>query len=279
MNENYQDRLAKAKKAVKEADAILIGGGAGLSSAAGLVYGGERFYSNFKEFIDKYGMMDMYSAGFYPFKTQEEKWGYWSRHIKLNRFDPKAGEVYLKLFELVKDKDYFVITTNVDAQFYKAGFDPLKIFAVQGDYGKLQCAGSCHNKLYDNEALVRQMVAEQNNCEIPTNLIPHCPECGGLMDLNLRKDYTFVQDEVWHRSSMRYTEFISRIRERKLVLLELGVGYNTPTIIKFPFEEITAQSLNATLIRINKDYPEHGKMNRKKTIAFGNDIAEIMAVL
>ncbi|MFA5903605.1 MAG: Sir2 family NAD-dependent protein deacetylase [Desulfobacula sp.] len=279
MNGNYQDKLTRAKKAIKGADAVLIGGGAGLSAAAGLVYGGERFYSNFKEFIGQYGMMDMYSAGFYPFKTQEEKWAYWSRHIKLNRFDPEAGEVYLKLFELVKDKDYFVITTNVDAQFYKAGFDPEKVFAVQGDYGKLQCAGGCHNKLYDNETLVRQMVSGQKKCRIPSHLVPHCPECNGLMDINLRKDYAFVQDEEWYQSSRRYTAFISRIMNRKLSLLELGVGYNTPTIIRFPFEEITAQTPNATLIRINKDYPEAGKINLRKTIAFENDIAEIMAVL
>ncbi len=279
MNTNYQDKLIWARKAVKEADAILIGGGAGLSAAAGLVYGGERFYANFKEFIDHYGMMDMYSAGFYPFRTQEEKWAYWSRHIKLNRFDPEAGVVYLKLFALVKAKDYFVITTNVDAQFYKSGFDPEKVFCVQGDYGKLQCAKSCHQKRYDNEDLIRQMVSEQKGCKIPSRLIPHCPECGGLMDLNLRKDYAFIQDEEWYQSSMRYTEFLSRIGNRKLVLLELGVGYNTPAIIRFPFEEITAQTTNGTLIRINKDYPEAEKRNRQKTIAFENDIAEIMDVL
>lgn len=279
MNANYHDRLKKTRQVIQNAEVILIGGGAGLSAAAGLVYSGERFSAYFADFIAQYGLTDMYSAAFYPFRTQEEKWAYWSRHIQLNRYDAVPGQVYRDLLGLVKEKAYFVITTNVDAQFYKVGFDPAKIFAVQGDYGKLQCAEACHQTLYDNQEIVQHMVSEQTDCHIPSHLIPECPRCGGFMEVNLRKDEFFVEDEVWHSSSRRYTRFLAELGSRQLVLLELGVGYNTPTIIKFPFEHITAQSPSATLIRMNKDYPEVSQENHAKTIVFEQDLGKIIAAL
>lgn len=276
MSRNYDDKLHRSIGDLKEADAILIGGGAGLSASAGLLYDGKRFDDNFAEYIKKYSLTDMYSSGFYPFKTQEEKWGYWSRHIKINRFDPAAADVYLNLRSLVKDKEHFVITTNVDGQFYKAGFDPTLIFGVQGDYGKLQCAVSCHPKLYDNEQLVRQMVAEQENCRIPSSLVPVCPKCGGNMDANLRKDNYFIENETWHQSSLNYQRFLSGLGNKKVVLLEIGVGYNTPSIIKFPFEEITSKHPNVTLIRMNRDLPQASVQNKDKTIVFKEDAAEVI---
>jgi len=279
MNGNYQDRLEKARQAIQDAEVVLIGGGAGLSASAGLVCNGERFTSHFADFIARYGLTDMYSSAFYPFHTQEEKWAYWSRHIKLNRYDAAVGQAYLDLLRFVREKAHFVITTNVDAQFYKAGFAPENIFAVQGDYGKLQCAQACHSTLYDNEEMVRHMVLAQSDCRIPADLIPKCPQCGGVMEPNLRKDQCFVEDDAWHKAQNRYAQFLAALGAKPFVLLELGVGYNTPSIIKFPFEQIAARHPAATLIRINKDYPEISRLNQAKTIAFEQDIGEIIAAL
>lgn len=279
MRQNYPEKLTKVRQALKKAEAVLIGGGAGLSAAAGLTYGGRRFSSHFSDFIKKYRLTDMYSAGFYPFPTQEEKWAYWSRHIKVNRYDPVPGQVYLDLLNLVKRKDYFVITTNVDAQFYKSGFAHDKIFPIQGDYGMLQCAKACHKGLYNNEKMILKMVSEQNNCRIPSRLIPKCPVCLGPMEPNIRKNAFFIEDDAWHRAGNRYEQFLNSLGNKPLVLFELGVGYNTPIIIKTPFERITTQHPKATLIRINKDYPEISRMNQAKTIAFDQDIGEIIPAI
>ena len=275
MKESLQARLARAKALLEGAECILIGGGAGLSAAAGLTYSGERFTTNFADFIDKYGMTDMYSAGFYPFKTQEEKWAYWSRHIDCNRFLPPALPLYKSLFELVKDKEYFVITTNVDHQFYKAGFAPERIFAVQGDYGKIQCAKGCHDRLYDDRSLVRQMVSEQKDCHIPADLVPKCPVCGRDMEVNIRKDMYFVQDADWYRAAERYEAFCEDACQGKTVLLELGVGFNTPTIIRFPFERMTYRGEGVRLIRCNAEYPEPIEENARKTISFDEDMTAV----
>lgn len=258
------------------ADVIVIGAGAGLSSAAGISYIGKRFDDNFKDFIDKYGMTDMYTAGFYPFKTQEEKWAYWSRHILMNRYNANVGKPYRDLLRLVQNRDYFVITTNVDAQFYKAGFDKYKIWSVQGDYGKIQCSRGCHNKLYDNEELVRNMGESQKDCRIPNFLVPHCPVCHADMEVNIRKDMYFVQDEFWYEAADRYEDFLNENKNRNIVFLELGVGYNTPTIIRFPFERYTYTFKNATLVRINLSRPEVPKEIENKSISIGDDIENII---
>ena len=279
MKESFSDRINKLRSLFDEAECILIGGGSGLSSAAGLTYSGERFTENFGDFIRRYSLTDMYSAGFYPFRTQEEKWGYWSRHILLNRLLPPALPLYRRLFELVKDKDYFVVTTNVDAQFYKAGFAPERIFAVQGDYGKLQCAKGCHDGLYDNEDLVQKMAAEQKDCRIPSSLVPKCPVCGKDMEVNIRKDAYFVQDKAWYEAERRYELFCREARDRKLLLLELGVGYNTPTIIRFPFEAMTHKNKNAVLVRINAQYPGAIPENAKKTLSFAEDIKDVLRAI
>lgn len=276
MKESLEQRINKAKSLIGNAECILIGGGAGLSAAAGLTYSGDRFTTNFADFISKYDMNDMYSAGFYPFATQEEKWAYWSRHININRYLPPALPLYKNLYELVKDKDYFVITTNVDYQFYKVGFAPDRIFAVQGDYGKIQCAKGCHDTLYNNQSLVHQMVAEQKDCRIPANLVPRCPVCGGNMEVNIRKDKYFVQDKAWYASDAHYNEFYDKTFNKKTVLLELGVGYNTPTIIRFPFERLTYQQKQTYLIRINKEYSEPIEENAGKTISFSEDLFGIV---
>lgn len=277
MQKNYHDKLQRVREAVKNADTVLIGGGAGLSTADGLYYSGERFRSLFPDFIKKYQLTDMYSSGFYNFPSQEEKWAYWSRHIMVNRFDPVPGEVYQNLLKMAEGKEYFVLTTNADGMFARTGFDRKRIFEVQGDYAKLQCATPCHHGLYDNHQMVEKMVAEQGDCAIPSELIPVCPNCSGPMEPNLRKDGTFVEDSSWHDAKERYVEFLSGLGEKKLVLFELGVGYNTPTIIKYPFEQLTAERDDATLVRMNLDHPEISTVNKDKTVVFKEDIKEVLA--
>lgn len=228
--QNYSDKIELLKNKLETADAILIGAGAGLSTSAGLTYSGERFEKHFADFKEKYGITDMYSGGFYPFDTLEEYWAWWSRHIYINRYDVEIGKPYKDLLEIVKDKDYFVLTTNVDHQFQLAGFDKKRLFYTQGDYGLWQCSKPCHNETYDNESVVRKMVALQKNMKIPTELIPHCPKCGAPMTMNLRCDDTFVQDEGWYKAAERYRLFVNRHKDLNILLLELGVGTNTPVL-------------------------------------------------
>lgn len=247
---NYSDNIKRLKKALAECDAVVIGAGAGLSTSAGFVYSGERFEKHFSDFREKYGFHSMYAGGFYPYQTKEEFWAYWSRYIFVNRYTDTPKPVYNELFDLVKDKDYFVITTNVDHCFQKAGFDKKRLFYTQGDYGLFQCSVPCHDKTYENEEIIRRMVEEQKDMRIPTDLIPKCPVCGEPMTMNLRSDDTFVEDEGWHEAAERYENFL-RTRKGKVLFLELGVGYNTPGIIKYPFWQMTAKNPNATFACIN----------------------------
>ena len=276
--EEYKIRLQKAKQAINNADYILIGAGAGLSTAAGLQYSGESFQRDYKEFIEKYHFEDLYTASFYPFSTQEEKWAFWARLIKLNRFREPL-KLYQKLLGFVKNKNYFVITTNVDGQFETAGFNKEKIFAVQGDYRFLQCENACHNKLYDNKEMVEAWLKRTENLKIPKQLVPRCPVCGGNMEMNLRKDANFVQDKNWYRQAEQYDQFLDEIKDKNVVLLEMGVGFNTPGIIRFPFEQMTYQYLKTILIRMNKDYPMVSQEIQNKTISFDENINQILDVM
>ena len=269
-------RLDKAKKAIDEADYILIGAGAGLSTAAGIEYTGERFDRYFKDFIEKYDFTDKYSSGFYPFKTSEEKWAYWALHVFANRYDVGKTDVYQKLLKLVEDTDYFVLTTNVESQFWINGFEDKRIFATQGDYGLLQCEKACHNKLYPNKEQVFEWVDKTEEFKIPSELVPKCPVCGGEMDLNLRKDNFFVEDEKWHEMYNNYEKFLEKIDGSKVVFMEFGVGYNTPAIIRFPFERMTLSNPNANLIRFNLDYPQPTRENKDKTISFDENIEDVL---
>ena len=235
------DKIAQLRKALDDADAVLIGAGAGLSAAAGLIMIGPRFTENFADFIAKYGFTDLYSAGFHQFDSLEEKWAFWSRHFMLDRYGDIPNATYDVLKILIADKDYFIITTNVDHCFQRTGFDKTRLFYTQGDFGLFQCSVPCCKKTYDNEAIVRRMAAEQKNMRIPSALVPRCPVCGAPMTQNMRFDDTFVEDEGWRRAMNRYQEFIRQHRDTNLLLLELGVGGNTPGIIKFPFWQLTAQ--------------------------------------
>ena len=274
--EEYSSRILQAKQAIKQADYIIIGAGSGLSTAAGLLYSGEKFEKDFIEFIEKYHFDNLYSASFYEFKTQEEKWAFFAKMIKLNRYNEKPLKLYQELYEIVKNKEYFVLSTNVDGQFYNSGFDKDKVFEVQGDYEYLQCENACHNKLYNNKELVEEWLRNTKDCKIPSELVMKCPVCGGNMDMNLRKDANFVQDENWYRQSEKYEDFLSRSKGKNMVVLEIGVGFNTPGIIRFPFEQMTANSEKTTLIRINKDYPNPMLEIRNKTISFDEDTNKII---
>lgn len=254
---DYSKKVKDIRNSLDEADYVLIGAGAGLSSAAGIEYGGKRFEENFQYYIKKYNMTDMYTAGFYPFESLEEKWGYWAKHIYLNNVNMEGTTLYKKLLKLVEDKKYFVITTNVDDQFIKSGFSSQKVFATQGSYNYFQCSKGCHDILYKNTDIINEMVENiDENLKIPSELIPICPKCGEPLDTNLRKDNYFVEDMHWHKQKDAYQKFIEEAKDNKTVLLEFGIGFNTPAIIRFPFETMTVKLPKWKLVRFNKDYLE-----------------------
>ena len=273
---NYWDQTEKLKQEIETADAIVIGAGAGLSASAGMSYSGERFEKNFADFHKKYGIQDMYSGGFYPYGTLEEYWAWWSRHILINRYEAGVGKPYCDLLKFVKDKDYFVLTTNVDHQFQLAGFDKKRLFYTQGDYGLWQCSKPCHQKTYDNEQAVRRMAAEQRDMKIPTELIPRCPVCGAPMTMNLRVDTSFVEDDGWHAASERYSDFIHKHETAHVLFLELGVGLNTPGIIKYPFWQLTYQNLKATYVCINFGEASAPREIANRSICIDADIGEML---
>lgn len=272
----YSEQISRLKQEMETADAIVIGAGAGMSTAAGMRYDGERFEKDFSDFHQKYGIQDMYSGGFYPYETLEEYWAWWSRQILVNRYEAGVGKTYAELLELVKNRDYFIITTNVDHQFQLAGFDKKRLFYTQGDYGLWQCSKPCHRKTYDNESAVRQMAAEQKDMKIPAELIPRCPVCGAPMTMNLRTDGTFVQDEGWYAASDRYGGFMERHKRRHILFLELGVGANTPMIIKYPFWQMTAQNSRAVYACINHGEAVCPEEIRQRAICINSDIKQVL---
>lgn len=290
---NCSDKVERLARNLREADAVVIGAGAGLSTSAGFTYTGERFRQYFQDFGAKYGFTDMYSGGFYPYQTPEEHWAYWSRYIYINRYMNAPKPVYEKLYELVHDKEYFVLTTNVDHCFQKAGFDKHRLFYTQGDYGLFQCSEPCHQETYDNENVIREMVAAQGykigsdgalflpkgivpKMTVPAELVPHCPKCGRPMSMNLRADSTFVEDEGWHIAAERYSDFLRRHRNLKVLFLELGVGMNTPGIIKYPFWQMTAENSDAVYVCINYGEAYVPDEIKKKSICINGDIGEVL---
>ena len=244
-------KTSRLLEALTNADAVVVGAGAGLSTSAGFTYSGERFQKYFADFIEAYGFSDMYSAGFYPFKTLEEQWAYWSRHIWYNRYVEAPKDTYDKLAQLLAGKYFFVLTTNVDHQFQLAGFPKDRLFYTQGDYGLWQCSQPCHADTYDNYETVKLMVETQRYMRVSSELVPHCPRCGEPMSMNLRADHTFVEDAGWHQAAQRYQDFMAAHRADKVLYLELGVGANTPGIIKYPFWQRTYANPLATYACIN----------------------------
>ena len=272
-------QIKNLQTALSEADTVVIGAGAGLSTSAGFVYTGQRFEKNFSDFAAKYGIQDMYSGGFYPFATPEEHWAYWSRYIYINRYMDAPKPVYESLLKLVQDKDYFVITTNVDHCFQKAGFDKKRLFYTQGDYGLFQCSEPCCQEAFDNEAVIRQMMERQKDMKIPTELLPACPHCGKPLTMNLRSDDTFVEDEGWHRAAERYGNFLRTRAGGKILFLELGVGYNTPGIIKYPFWKMTLENPNAVYASINLDSCTAPRELGRQSICIHADIGTVLTQL
>ena len=284
-----EQKVIEFQEVLDQTDTVLIGAGAGLSTAAGFAYGGEPFRRYFANFDEKYGFHDMYSGGFYPFPTLEE---HWSRFVFLNRYCDPPKPVYKNLLELVKDKDYFVLTTNVDHCFQKAGFDKHRLFYTQGDYGLWQCSKSCHNKTYDNGDIIRQMVEAQgfqvtgqgmelltgtvSKMAVPTELVPHCPKCGAPMAMNLRADHTFVQDEGWYTAAGRYDDFVRRHKNTPVLYLELGVGMNTPGIIKYNFWRQVYQNPKANYICINKGQSYAPREIANRSICLDMDAAQVL---
>ncbi len=290
------DKIRKLQALLRESDAVILGAGAGLSTSAGFTYTGKRLENYFSDFVQKYGFCDMYSGGFYPFETLNEHWAYWSRYIYINRYMDAPKPVYSDLYTLVKDKDYFVLTTNVDHCFQKAGFDRHRLFYTQGDYGLFQCSVPCHQATYDNEVLIRQMLEAQGfvidaqgaltlpagtapRMTVPSELIPLCPHCGKPMSMNLRADQTFVQDEGWHQASQRYTQFLQRHEGLRILFLELGVGMNTPVIIKYPFWQMTYQNPEAVYACINLGAAYAPGEIASRSICIAGDIGEILKKL
>lgn len=277
--QNFSEQIDVLKNKIEAADAVVIGAGAGLSTSAGFVYTGERFRRYFSDFEEKYGFHDMYSGGFYPYKTPEEHWAYWSRYIFYNRYVDPPKSVYADLLRIIKDKDYFVVTTNVDHCFQKAGFDKKRLFYTQGDYGLIQCSEPCCQETFENKDMIQKMITEQKDMRVPAGLLPVCPHCGKPLTMNLRSDDSFVEDEGWHRAAERYEIFLRTRQNQKILFLELGVGYNTPVIIKYPFWQMTAQNPNAVYACVNFGEAVCPNEIAKQSICIDGDIGETIAKL
>lgn len=289
------DKTELIKAKFEEAEAVIIGAGAGFSTSAGFTYSGERFEKYFSDFGSKYNFSDMYAGGFYPYKTLEEYWGYWCRYVYINRYMDAAKPAYQKLYDLVKDKDYFVLTTNVDHCFQKAGFEKKRLFYTQGDYGLFQCSTPCRQETYDNEETIKRMVLSQGfeikdgkltkpegskiKRTVPSGLIPYCPHCGKPMSMNLRADHTFVEDKGWHQAAERYEQFVQNHKMQKIVFIELGVGYNTPGIIKYPFWQMTKSFRHATYVCLNQGEAYAPDEIREKSICINEDIGKVLEQL
>ncbi|QSH93447.1 Sir2 silent information regulator family NAD-dependent deacetylase [Treponema medium] len=271
--------LERLKAALTEADTVLIGAGAGLSTSAGFTYSGERFEKHFADFRAKYGFSDMYTGGFYPYTTLEERWAYWSRYIMINRYADAPKPVYENLRKLIDGKNYFVLTTNVDHCFQKAGFDKARLFYTQGDYGLFQCSVPCHQNTYDNEAQVRTMYEQQHDMKIPKELIPYCPVCGKPMSMNLRADDTFVEDAGWQVAAQRYADFLTAYKNSRILFLELGVGANTPGIIKYPFQHMAAHNPQSVYVCINYGEAFSPQEIEQRSICINGDIGEVITEL
>ena len=273
---NCLSKVKRLKAELEAAEAVVIGAGAGLSASAGFTYSGERFRQYFSDFEEKYGFHDMYMGGFYPYDTQEEYWAYWSRYIYVNRYMDAPKPVYQRLFELVRDKDYFVITTNVDHCFQKAGFDKKRLFYTQGDYGLFQCSEPCCQETFENENKIRRMLEQQKDMRIPSALLPVCPHCKKPIAMNLRSDNRFVEDEGWHRAAERYENFLCTRKDMRILFLELGVGYHTPVIIKYPFWQMTARNQNAFYGCINSGETDIPDEIKSQAVCIHGDIGEVL---
>ena len=276
---DFSEKIRKLRNELESSDVIVIGIGAGMSASSGFSYSGERFEKTFGDFHAKYGITDMYSGGFYPFPSPEEYWAWWSRMIWINRYSDEIGKPYSDLISIVRDKDYFIITTNVDHQIQKAGFDKKRLFYTQGDYGLFQCSEPCHQKTYDNREIIRKMLDEQEGMRIPSELIPCCPVCGKPMTTNLRVDERFVQDDGWYDAAHRCEDFLNRHKGMRVLFLELGVGMNTPGIIKYPFWRMTERNPKAVYCTVNSARSVLPAEIEERSIVITSDIGEALSAV
>lgn len=276
---NYDEKLRSTRLAIKEADYILIGAGAGLSEAAGQSLSAIEFQKHFSDFIRKYKFDDLYTSSFHRFGTQEEYWAYWARHIYISRYNVVNSSVYERLRTIVEGKKYFILTTNVDFQGKMIKFPKKNVFMIQGDYGSIQCAHACHEGSYVNDDLIKEMIKHTDECRIPSDLVPKCPRCGGSMSVHIHSDESFVLDEEWNRSFEVFAEYQEWTKDKKVVLIELGVGFSTPDIIRFPFEEFVLENERSILIRVNRDFPDGPANIKDRTISFSEDIIKILEAL
>jgi NAD-dependent SIR2 family protein deacetylase len=276
---SQRERIGRLREALEQADVVVVGAGAGLSTSAGMTYSGERFDRYFADFSARFGIQDMYSGGFYPFPDDETRWAWWARHIYVNRYVDAPRPVYQRLLQLLDDKDYFVITTNVDHLFQKAGFDKGRLFYTQGDYGLFQCSEPCHQRTYDNHDAVKAMIEQQRDLRIPSELVPTCPVCGKPMSMNLRADDTFVQDEGWYAANRRYQEFVRDHQGQRVVYLEIGVGGNTPGIIKYPFWQMAANNPQGFYAQVNYGEVIAPAAIADRTLLLDADAAQVLAAV
>ncbi len=276
---SYQNEIERLRSAFEKADAVIVGSGSGLSASAGYDFGGERLKRHFSDFVEKYGMTDMYTGCFADFESNEERWAYWSRWAWINRYEPIPKDTHKKLLELLSPKDYFVLTTNIDHTFQRADFPKEKLCYTQGDFGLFQCSKPCHNATYDNYEILKKMVVKEQNMRIPPELIPHCPKCGREMDFNLFWDDTFVRDEGWHTAHDRYEEYLSQHTSDNVLYLELGVGFNSPGVIKFPFWNMAAQNPHAVFASVNLTSPCYPAALKERSIVISADIDSVICDL
>lgn len=294
--QGVRDGTVRLQEELASAEVVVIGAGAGLSASSGFEYTGQRFDTYFQDFAAAYSFDDMYSGGFYPYKTMEEYWAFWSRYIWINRYQNPPEPVYNALLELMRGKEYFVLTTNVDHQFQRAGFDKERLFYTQGDYGLWQCSKPCHKLTYDNEAQVQKMVEAQGfvvdgkgelslpegtrpAMSIPTELVPYCPRCGKPLTMNLRADDTFIEDAGWQTASARYAAFLQQAQQRRTLFLELGTGYNTPGIIKYSFWQMADRWQKAVYSSVNLGEAYAPVELGEKAICIDGDIGEVLGTL
>ena len=292
-NITYEEQVRKLKEKMQNVEAIVLGAGSGLSTAAGFTYSGERFQKYFFDFAKKYPIRDIYSGGFFPFESQEEFWAWWSRHIYFNRYIDAPSDVYGNLKKIVEGKDYFVLTTNVDHQFQRAGFEKERLFYTQGDYGLFQSSRPTVAKTYDNQEIVEKMLEAQGfvrdnegifqlpedkmlKMSIPTELIPVCPDDGLPMTMNLRTDESFVEDTGWKMAAKRYQDFLHSHKGKHVLYWELGVGMNTPVIIKFPFWRYTEENPNAYYACLNLGEAGCSREISERSICLNADIGKVL---
>ncbi len=294
-NLTRREAVCRLKQEIRTADAVLIGAGAGLSTSAGFIYSGERFSRYFSDFEECFGIQDMYSGGFYPYPDAETRWAFWARNIYVNRYMDPPRPVYNDLFELVKEKDYFVITTNVDHCFQKAGFDKKRLFYTQGDYGLFQSTDPSNRITFDNEEWVMKAMESQGfvrnaegifempecgvSLKIPAGLIPKHPYDGSEVTMNLRGDDSFVENEGWFQASAAYADYLAEHAGQHILFLEIGVGANTPVIIKYPFWQMTNDNPAAFYACLNYDDAVCPKQIEERSVCISADAGEVIREL